>query len=213
VPKFFSKCLKLLGMSNHERFVLLRQGLLWPVHVLIAVSLGALIRLASRLTGHRIRVACLKTYSFGALVQSGPWVARDEASQWAETGGRTWIFLHGPYVNDNPFVLRKIVEASHETVTFIRSRILTFLYSRYCPGHMEEPLFRAWRSGKLPSWASPITIDTGAGSEDEVDSLREAMRKTFRRRSDSSALGRILVDRGYLPEQHEGIVCFNVRDS
>ncbi len=214
VPKIFLKLRKLLLLEKHQQFLVLRNRLLWPIHALIAMVLGALIRLWSLLTGQHIRIANLTTYSFGALVLLGPFETQDEASKWAETGGKTWIFLHGPFVNDGPFVLSRIVESSHGSVTFIQSRVLRYFYSWYCPAHLEEPLFKTWRTGKLPVWASPITVDSGLEIlQDHYGSVKEQMRNTFELKANTGILRNILIDHGYSPGKHAGIVCFNVRDS
>lgn len=200
---------------RRKHLLLLRNNILFPIHAFFAICFGVIIRLRSILTGQHIQIASLATYSFGALVFFGPTQTQQESA----AGGETWIFMHGPTVKDQPFALGSIIESSEDSVRYIRSRLLGVFYSWYCPGHQEEPLYKTWRSGKLPSWASPPTV---ASSESVTllggfGAFPEAMKKRVRTTFDISAnydsLRKVLYDHGYSSDRHAGIVCLNVRDS
>jgi putative glycosyltransferase (TIGR04372 family) len=185
---------------------------LYPAHLLAAIVIGSAIRLRSNISGVPIRIVALPTYSFAPLVMWSPRETQDEAADWHQKGGRTFVFLHATNEDDQPFILARIVEHSHESVKLIRSRVLVWFYGRFRPPHLEDPLFKTWQSHALPSFASPVTSRSTNYAYNDAEVVK-GIRATFSLGPHVERFEDIVKRHGYSPRSHRGIIAFNIRDA
>lgn len=188
--------------------------LLHPVHLFVALFLGASLRIWARFTQRPVRVIGIPTYSFAPLVAYSPLETGQGAEDWTSQtgGGVTVAFLHGPTVKSQPFVLNQLLSRAHESVYFINNWFLRLLYSRYRPGHMEDPLFMSWSKSSWPRWSAPQTVRIWPTREGIESSFRVA-RSTFKFDETSENCFEILTQHGFDRSVHRGIIAFNIRDS
>lgn len=188
--------------------------MLHPVHVIIAISVGLILRIWTRVSGTPIRVIALPTYSFGPLCRwSATEVSIDAENFQTDEQGTTVLFLHLASDSQQPFTLGRILARRHESVHIVSSRLLRWFYSAYRPAHQEEPLFKTWSSNGVPKWATPRTRrqwNYRIRTQQEQAIMRETFSLDVK---DSDVCASVLKEQGWEPSRHRGLAALNVRDS